>query len=245
MAKSTLFIRPVAVLVLALLASGCGGSIHEEERRRLVEYERRIPGLEKDLEACRANEQTLRQNEHALISKINTYEGVVGDKFASAEALFEQQRQEIVVLIPEEVRQQVNEQLDELYGSLVLELQKGRQVQGKILKQVERISDCTDEIAEARARGDAKVAALEVQIASLSAELEATRGDGAAVAQARAANLQSLVDDLARFDRRISCKDCEGRIKMGRREEAIRAVLEFHRELSSRLGKLAASADSP
>ena len=115
----------------------------------------------------------------------------------------------------------------------------------KSFERVERISDCTDELAS----DDAKVAELEVQIASLTAELEATRGDGASVARARAAALHSLIDDLTRFDQRIDCRDCEDGIKingfMRRREGSSRAILEFHRELSARLAKLSESAEAP
>jgi septal ring factor EnvC (AmiA/AmiB activator) len=224
----------MTILVIAVLALSCGDSKQEVDRR-IVECERRIPSLEKDLAACRKNEQALRLN---LAGELKTHEEIVQGELDSSREWFEGQKQEITLLIPDEVKQQVDQKLDALYRNLKEELKESQKVQSRILHRVERISDCQGE----REVRDKKIAELEAEIASLTEKLDVARSAREVEEQARAAALARIVEDVNRFDTRIDCRDCQDEIKINgflrRREGATRAILDFHRELSARLAGL-------
>ncbi len=208
---------PIALILLAVLATGCASKADLEKAQA-------------DLAACHEEKQVLQaeidqwqQRFDRESQRWQTIETSVIEAVPNALAEFDAERDRILELVPEQVQYEVASYLEDYFGTLMVAF---RQVQG--------------DSRDIKLQLDATQKALSVigqDTQHIGTAIDEAVAAEAVKRQAVADGLAALHAQMVEFGRqRIDCVDCQGRIKLNKRERE--AIQGFHAELISAISAM-------
>ncbi len=221
---------PGAWLCVAAALVGC--SAMDDGATRCAQDER-------DLKVCQVDRD--RAN-----AQVRVCEQSLG-KAAEAIPQVKQLQGEIELLVPQQVRAQVNDRVMVLVRSIGMLAQQNEQASAERRHILRELTTAK----QVQARLDAKEQEIKTLRADLEARAQALDERSRNEQQAIARQAASLIDGVRAFDERIDCKGCSEPVAITgvfrRHEEAKKAILDFHRHLLEELSGLAlgAPAESP
>lgn len=208
---------PLSLLLLAGLATGC---VSKED----------LETAQTELAACQEEKQTLQaeidrwqQRFDRESERWQTIETSVIEAVPNALAEFDAERDRILELVPEQVQYEVSSYLEDYFGTLMVAF---RQVQGDS-RDIKLQLDATQKALSMIGKDTQQIGTAIDEAVTAEAVKRQAVADGLAI----------LHEQLVGFGReRIDCVDCQGRIKLNKRERE--AIQGFHAEMISAISAL-------
>jgi hypothetical protein len=224
----------ITILVAIVIGAAAGGGTYYAMKTEQA-------GLETELVEC---QQAKVQSEAQVISweqrfdlesnRWATMEASITDQLPKALSELHEERENIIEMVPEQVRAEIGAYLDE-YRSTVM---TGFEALAGDSKEIKLQLDTTQRVLESLG---SDTQAIQVSIDGALAEEREKRVDERQQREEIAAGIGQLGAVLAEFDStHINCKKCPERLKLNRKERE--AITAFHLQLSRSISDLQAAA---
>lgn len=221
-----------ASLVLSIAALGCvSRGEHQRLRTQLEECRSDKVSAQAAATACEDRyAQEVRQWENM--------ETVMSDVIPQTLREFRSERDEIVELVPEQARQEVQRYLDEFAEGMTRGFQVMKEDSDRILMELDRNKTLLDEVG-------VRTSSIDERVTSTLQDAFNSRDRLTAVRNEMIESASALVDEIHEFDRTyIGEKASPDRLKLNRKQRE--AIQLFHDHLVSQLAALGrVSAETP
>lgn len=224
----------VFLATLALLL-GCSSGELDKLRGELKACGDRRDSLARDMDACRKESARLKQ-------RLQSIQTVLA---APVPASVNEAKQEFLANVPQEVRVELELQLDSYFTAVAREF---KQLQDRNKEILQEMKSARREISQEISKTSGQVEQVATATSNLEEGLAAVQKGAEEAQQLRqrqqltAAELQKILESVIEFDRnRLNCRECREKLRMmnKNREE----ILKFHSDLVRKLTALQASAD--
>lgn len=234
LSPSLSFVRPLPaalVLAAALLATGC------VSKSQFTEVESQLATCEQEKAKADAAVISWEQRFDRESKRWTEMEKSVTTALPRALSEFQEERQAIVKLVPEQVRGQLVRYLDDYSSTVTRGFERMKQDSDEIKLQLAATEKALQIVSKDTKSIDANTQSIGKMIdQSLSGE----RNKRENIAQ----NLTDLMNRIVEFDQtKINCKGCPERLKM--RDKTKEEMLAFHQELMQDLATIQNAALVP
>jgi septal ring factor EnvC (AmiA/AmiB activator) len=224
----------VFLATLALLL-GCSSGELDKLRGELKACGDRRDSLARDMDACRKESARLKQ-------RLQSIQTVLA---APVPASVNEAKQEFLANVPQEVRVELELQLDSYFTAVAREF---KELQDRNKEILQEMKSARREISQEISKTSGQVEQVATATSNLEEGLAAVQKGAEEAQQLRqrqqqtAAELQRILESVIEFDRnKLNCRNCKDKLRL--RDKNREEILKFHSSLIQKLTALQASAE--
>jgi hypothetical protein len=224
----------IGSIALSLLLCCSSGEL-DKARGELKTCEERRASLVQEANSCR--QESARQKQR--------WEAIQGELDKAVPTPVQDARDKFVEGLPQEVRVEVQLQLDSYFMAVARNFKQVQDRNQEILQELKqarrefsKTSGQVDKVATSASNLEEGLAAVQKG----SADVRQLREQQQARQQQTAAEIQRIITSVIEFDRnRLNCRECKERLRLMDKNRA--EILKFHSDLVQKLAALHASAE--